>query len=54
VEFDAPMSVSNVAVVCGQCKKGVRVGFKFLDDGVKVRVCRSCGEILEKKVRGDG
>jgi large subunit ribosomal protein L24 len=54
VEFDAPIAVSNVAVVCTHCKKGVRVGFKFLDDGVKVRVCRSCGEIVEKKVPSDG
>ncbi len=54
VEFEAPVSVSNVAVVCTHCKRGVRVGFKFLDDGVKVRVCRSCGEIVEKKVSSDG
>jgi large subunit ribosomal protein L24 len=54
VEFDAPIAVSNVAVVCTHCKKGVRVGFKFLDDGVKVRVCRACGEIVEKKVSSDG
>lgn len=54
VEFDAPISVSNVAVVCTNCKRGVRVGFRFLDDGVKVRVCRKCGEIVEKKVSSDG
>ncbi|MFM7198635.1 MAG: 50S ribosomal protein L24 [Chloroflexota bacterium] len=55
VEFDAPIAVSNVAVVCSHCQRGVRVGFKFLDDGVKVRVCRKCGEIVEKKkVSRDG
>lgn len=54
VEFEAPIAISNVAVVCPQCKRGVRVGFKFLDDGQKVRTCRKCGEIIEKKVPSDG
>lgn len=47
VEIEAPMHVSNVAVVCPSCTKAVRVGFKSLEDGRKVRVCRSCGEAID-------
>ncbi len=47
VEIEAPMHVSNVAVVCPSCTKAVRVGFKSLEDGRKVRFCRSCGEAID-------
>jgi len=44
---EAPMDLSNVNPVCRSCNKGVRVGFKTLEDGRKVRICRSCGEALD-------
>ena len=40
---DMPIEVSNVAVVCSSCGKGVRVGYRFEPDGTKVRICRKCG-----------
>ena len=44
---DMPIEVSNVAVVCPSCAKGVRVGYRFEPDGTKVRICRSCeGDLL--------
>lgn len=46
VEFDAPMSVCNVQLVCPKCAKITRVGFKILADKKKARVCRKCKEIL--------
>ncbi len=46
VEFDAPLHLSNVMLVCPHCDARVRVGFRVRDDGYKVRVCRKCdGEI---------
>jgi len=39
---DMPIEVSNVAVVCSSCGKGVRVGYRFEPDGTKIRICRSC------------
>ena len=48
VDKEASLHKSNVALVCPKCKKGVRVGFKAHEDGSKVRVCRSCGEELDK------
>ncbi len=46
VEKEAGVHVSNVALVCPKCDKGVRIGFKIHSDGEKVRVCRNCGEEL--------
>lgn len=48
VEKEAPINVSNVMVICGKCSKPTRVGFKILEDGAKVRVCKNqeCGEII--------
>lgn len=48
VEKEASIHASNVALVCSKCKKAVRIGFKNHEDGAKVRVCRGCGEELDK------
>lgn len=39
--------MSNVMFLCSKCDKGVRVGYKILDDGKKVRICKKCREILD-------
>ncbi len=49
VEKEAPMHVSNLMLVCPKCTKTVRVKRNILDDGSKVRVCKSCDEIIEPK-----
>jgi large subunit ribosomal protein L24 len=43
IEFEAPIHLSNVMLVCPQCEKATRVGFRVDEDGTKVRVCRACG-----------
>ncbi len=48
IEKEAPIHVSNLMIICDKCKKGVRVGRKFLEDGKKVRYCKSCGEVLDR------
>ena len=48
IEKEAPIHISNLMIICDKCKKGVRVGRKFLEDGKKVRYCKSCGEVLDK------
>ncbi len=48
VTREAPVQVSNLMVVCGECGKPARVGRKFLEDGTKVRVCRKCQGILDR------
>ena len=46
-EQEAPINVSNVAIVCPTCGP-VRVGFKTEGDN-KVRVCKKCGTTLPTK-----
>ena len=53
IERAAPVSVSNVMLVCPTCKNPTRVGYKLKDskDGpVKVRVCKreGCGQELDR------
>ena len=43
-EIEAPLNISNVAIVCKKCGP-VRVGYK-IDGDKKIRVCRKCGETL--------
>lgn len=40
-----PLTASNVALVCPNCKKPTRVGFR-IDKGKKVRVCRKCDKLI--------
>jgi large subunit ribosomal protein L24 len=47
IEREAPISVANVMIICTHCGKPARIGFKRLDDGGKVRVCRACGEVID-------
>ena len=47
VEKEGPLRMSNVMLLCSKCDKGVRVGYRILDDGKKVRICKKCHEILD-------
>lgn len=49
VEREAPIHVSNLQLICPECTKTGRIGRKFLEDGAKVRYCKSCGESIESK-----
>jgi large subunit ribosomal protein L24 len=41
-----PINISNVALYNPATSKADRVGFKTLEDGKKVRVFRSSGEVV--------
>jgi large subunit ribosomal protein L24 len=47
-EREAPIHVSNVALVCGECGKRTRIAHSILEDGSKVRVCAKCKGVLDK------
>ncbi len=47
VDKEMPLHVSNVAVYNPATDKGERLGFKTLDDGRKVRVFKSNGEVVD-------
>ncbi|MEG1166917.1 MAG: 50S ribosomal protein L24 [Gordonibacter sp.] len=44
---EAPIHVSNVMMVCPECKQATRVGHKRDEDGKKVRVCKKCGKDIK-------
>jgi len=47
VEKESPIHISNVAIYNATAKKGDRTGFKKLEDGRKVRVYKSNGEMID-------
>ena len=46
-EQEAPIHISNVLLVCGNCGP-TRIGHKFEGDK-KVRVCKKCGQTIAPK-----
>jgi large subunit ribosomal protein L24 len=47
VEMEKPIHMSNVAIFNAAAQKADRVGIKTLEDGRKVRVFRSNGEVID-------
>jgi len=46
IEFDAPINISNVQLICTKCKKITRIGYKKLENKEKVRICSKCKELI--------
>lgn len=42
VSLPKPVDMSNVQIVCKECKKPTRIGFEIGKDGTKVRICKKC------------
>jgi large subunit ribosomal protein L24 len=47
VEKEAPIHISNVAIVCKSCKAHTRIANKILGDGRRARACKKCGSTIE-------
>jgi len=47
IEKEAPIQISNVALFNPNTNKADRVGYKVLEDGRKVRVFKSDGEVAD-------
>ena len=47
VNKEAPIHISNVAVADPKDGSATRVGYKFLEDGRKVRVAKQSGEVID-------
>ena len=47
IELESSIHVSNVMLLCDKCNHPIRIGFHFLGDGRKVRICRSCHEVID-------
>jgi len=44
IQMSVPIAVSNVRIICEKCGKAVRIGYKILKEGKKVRTCKKCQE----------
>lgn len=47
IEREGSIHVSNVMIICKSCNKPTRVGFRFRENGSKVRFCRHCNQPLD-------
>ena len=48
VEVEAPLHVSNVKLICPNCKQPTRVGVRTADDGKNARYCKKCDRIIPR------
>ncbi|MBI4029063.1 MAG: 50S ribosomal protein L24 [Candidatus Blackburnbacteria bacterium] len=48
-EVSRPLPVANVALICPNCKKPTRVGYRILENGQKERICRKCKRQITQK-----
>jgi large subunit ribosomal protein L24 len=47
IELEAPIHVTNVMLLCNKCNHPTKIGSRLLQDGRKVRFCRSCREVID-------
>ncbi len=47
IQKELPIPAANVLLVCTSCSAPTRIGYQFLADGTKARVCRKCEEVIE-------
>jgi len=43
IDFEAPLHLSNVMLVCSSCDARTRVGYRMTAEGFKTRYCKKCG-----------
>jgi large subunit ribosomal protein L24 len=46
VDREMPVHISNLMVVCAACAKPTRVGYRYTEDGKKVRFCKKCNKTM--------
>jgi large subunit ribosomal protein L24 len=46
IQYEAPIDVSNVMLVCPNCGERTRIGLRREEGGV-IRVCKKCGEDID-------
>jgi large subunit ribosomal protein L24 len=47
IEFEGPIDISNVMLVCPKCDEVTRVGIQRDEDGLPQRVCKRCGALID-------
>lgn len=46
VEKERPIYISKLILICPECKKPTRVGYKIDKSGTKYRICKKCQSII--------
>lgn len=44
ISREAPINIANVSLICPKCSKVARIGYKKIESGEKVRICKKCGQ----------
>jgi len=44
IQKELPIHMSKVKIVCPQCNKPARVGYRITESGVKNRICKKCAQ----------
>jgi len=47
IQFEAPIHVSNVVLICNKCNEPTRSRITFLETGARVRSCTRCQEVID-------
>ena len=47
IQFEAPIHVSNVVLICNKCNQPTRSRTTFLETGARVRSCTRCQEVID-------
>ena len=47
-EISRPISFASISLLCPNCKRLTRVGFR-IDEKTKVRICKKCKIKIDKK-----
>ena len=45
-QMEGKLYRSNVQLICPRCSKRTRIGYQFLADGTRQRICKKCNEII--------
>jgi len=48
VEVEAPLHISNVQLICPNCKQPTRVGIRRNADGKNERYCKTCEQTIPR------
>ncbi len=49
IEKEAPLSYSNVMIMCDKCNRPTRISMVLEDAGRRHRACKRCGDVLEAR-----
>ncbi len=47
IQMEAPLHVSNVALICNKCNQPAKPRITFLETGARVRSCTKCQEVID-------